>query len=328
MGSYSLRQLIEVARSLGAQPALGRLAYPLRQRFYEARYPPGSAEPRSFAGAVVTMLRQREAPIQDRTLGSVESYLVDGRAVDLTCGNGVLRLEVMADDLIHLHLFQGARSGGYPQRPSLPFSYALDPETEWPPFPFEVQEVGTPVEAVLIRTERITCRVEKAPCRVIFLDAQGQPLSEASDGLGFRSKGAYWTRRLVEGEAIYGLAEKTFDLNLRGQTVEMWNTDPEGYQPGVDPINLCIPMLVGLREGRAYGLFFDNPGRARFDLGQKQHDRLRYTADTGELCAYFFGGGTISAVLERYTQLTGRMPLQPRWMLGYHQSRWSYHPEE
>jgi alpha-glucosidase len=35
----------------------------------------------------------------------------------------------------------------------------------------------------------------------------------------------------------------------------------------------------------------------------------------------------MAAILERYTRLTGRMPLPPRWMLGYHQSRWSYYPE-
>jgi hypothetical protein len=29
-------------------------------------------------------------------------------------------------------------------------------------------------------------------------------------------------------------------------------------------------------------------------------------------------------VLQRYTGLTGRMPLPPRWALGYHQSRWGY----
>ncbi len=33
------------------------------------------------------------------------------------------------------------------------------------------------------------------------------------------------------------------------------------------------------------------------------------------------------AILARYTELTGRMSLPPRWALGYHQCRWSYYPD-
>ena len=32
-------------------------------------------------------------------------------------------------------------------------------------------------------------------------------------------------------------------------------------------------------------------------------------------------------MVERYTALTGRMPLPPRWALGYNQCRYSYYPE-
>ena len=31
-------------------------------------------------------------------------------------------------------------------------------------------------------------------------------------------------------------------------------------------------------------------------------------------------------VVSRYADLTGHMPLPPRWALGHQQSRWSYYP--
>ncbi len=145
--------------------------------------------------------------------------------------------------------------------------------------------------------------------------------------LGFRGQGAFCTRRLAEGDPVYGLGEKAFDLNLRGRRLEMWNTDPSPYPPGRDPLYHSIPFLVSLHNGQAHGLFFDNPGRTRFDLGHTRPDLLRYEADTGELCAYLIGGPGIPDVLAGYTRLTGRMPMPPRWALGYHQSRWSYFPE-
>ncbi|MEJ2733116.1 MAG: glycoside hydrolase family 31 protein [Anaerolineae bacterium] len=336
MASYTLKQLLEVSRSLSGQTLLGRLTYPLRRRFHEACPVPGSSEPRPFWRAARAMLWRRRVPAIIQPLGDVVSYQRDAQMVALWCSHGLLLLEVLAADLIRFRLLPldtpaDEAGTGLPASPSL-FSYALDPEVEWPPVPFEVKEAGRAgapeaAAAIVIRTEQLVCRVDRSPCRLSFYDVQGRPLSEDACGLGFRGQGATLTRRLAGEEALYGLGENTFGFNLRGQRLEMWNTDPETYEPAEDPINLCIPMLVGLHQGRAYGLFFDNPGRARFDLGRSEADQLRYQADTGELCAYFFGGGTLPAVLERYTQLTGRMPLPPRWMLGYHQSRWSYYPE-
>ncbi len=42
---------------------------------------------------------------------------------------------------------------------------------------------------------------------------------------------------------------------------------------------------------------------------------------------YFFAGPVPKKILERFTELVGRMPLPPRWSLGYQQCRWSYYPE-
>ncbi len=306
MGSPSLKQLVAIGRSLGIGVVAARAAYTLRGLLDKARSPSG--------------LPRREQP-----LGNLLSYQVEGQAVHLACSNGALHLDVMADDLIRLRLLPAGAG-----IPDPPFSYALDtdgspePGGQWLPAAFTLEEKA---DSLSICTDSLIYRIDRSPCRLSFFDAQGRPLSEAAGGLGFRGQGAFCTRRLVDGEALYGGGEKAFDLNLRGRVLELWNKDPETYAPGEDPIHLSIPILVGLREGRAYGFLFDNPGRARLDLGHAQQDLLRYQADTGELCVYFFGGATIPAVLERYGQLTGRMPLPPRWMLGYHQSRWSYYPE-
>ncbi|MGD1994812.1 MAG: glycoside hydrolase family 31 protein, partial [Anaerolineae bacterium] len=272
----------------------------------------------TFWQHMASSLGVRKGAFIDEALGAVLSYRVEGQALDLHCDNGDLRLEVLAEDLIRLRLCRADPDDWPPL-----FSYALDPEADWPPVSFTVHDDE---ESIAIHTAQLICRVDKSPFRLDLFDAGGRPLSEAAAGLGFRGEGVFCTRRLVEAEAIYGLAEKAASLNLRGRKLEMWNRDPRCYSPGDDPINLNIPFLIALCQGRAYGLFFDNPGRARFDLGQTRPDRLRYEADTGDLCVYFFAGSTVPAVLERYTQLTGRMPLPPRWMLGYHQSRWSYYP--
>ena len=313
---WSPAQLLKIVRAFPVRTIFDSLRHPLRRWYYDN----WCAAPRAGGQPV----SQRSArPPADQPLGDIiachTGSPVPPGCVDLVASNGVLRLQVLAPDLIRLRLHRGGPDGLAP-----PFSYALAPQTEWTAVPFDLDDGP---QVVMIRTAGLVCKVSRSPCRLAFYDSAGRLLSDDIAGLGFRGAGAFCTRRLAEGDPVYGLGEKAFDLNLRGRLVEMWNTDPGSYPPGRDPIYQSIPFLVSLHDGQAYGLFFDNPGRARFDLGRTRSDLLRYEAGTGEMCAYFFGGPSIPQVLAGYTQLTGRMALPPCWALGYHSSRWSYSPE-
>ena len=321
---WSPAQLLKIVRTFPVRTILHSLRHPLRRWYYDnwCAAPPAGRRP---------LLRRLSRPpanprcaARDREpLGDIVACHTGGavprNCVDLVAANGVLRLEILSAGLIRLRLHRGGPDGLPPL-----FSYALDPQAEWTAASFDLDDGP---QVVTIHTASLVCTVQKSPCRLAFHDSAGHLLSDDSAGLGFQGTGAFCTRRLAEGDPVYGLGEKAFDLNLRGRSLEMWNTDPGSYPPGRDPVYQSIPFLVSLHDGQAYGLFFDNPGRARFDLGHTRTDLLSYEASTGELCAYFFGGPGIADVLAGYTHLTGRMALPPRWALGYHQSRWSYSPE-
>jgi len=313
---WSPAQLFKIVRTFPVRTIFDSLLHPLRRWYYDnwCATPAAGGRP---------VLRRPFGPVANEPLGDIVAChtggLVPSNCVDLVAANGVLRLEVVAAGLIRLRLRRAGSDGFMPL-----FSYALDPGAEWPPVPFDLDDSP---QVVTIRTTELVCTAVKSPCRLALYDAAGRLLSDDGAGLGFRGPGAFCTRRLAEGEPVYGLGEKAFDLNLRGRSLEMWNSDPGSYPPGRDPIYHSIPFLVSLHDGQAHGLFFDNPGRAHLDLGHTRPDLLSYEADTGELCVYLIGGPGIPDVLESYTRLTGRMPLPPRWALGYHQSRWSYSPE-
>nr|MBA2341133.1 glycosyl hydrolase [Pyrinomonadaceae bacterium] len=131
-------------------------------------------------------------------------------------------------------------------------------------------------------------------------------------------------------EFYYGFGEKALPTARQGQMMAMWNTDTYAYPPGLDPIYQDIPFFIALRQGKAYGLFFDNTYRTNFDMGKSDPARYTFGATGGELNYYVCTGGqqrTPKEVLREYTDLTGRTPLPPLWALGYQQSRWSYYPE-
>jgi alpha-glucosidase len=138
--------------------------------------------------------------------------------------------------------------------------------------------------------------------------------------------------RLRQDEQVFGLGEKNGKLNRRGKmqggySFTMWNSDTYGYDASIDPIYASFPFYIVLREGRAHGVFLDNTFRTNFDIGHQLQDILSFGADGGELDYYFIDGPDPKAVIQRYTQLTGRMPMPPMWALGFHQCRYSYFPE-
>ncbi len=139
------------------------------------------------------------------------------------------------------------------------------------------------------------------------------------------------TRPLTSRERIFGLGERTGTMDKRGQAFPIWNIDPhKGHGPHTVTMYTSIPFYLGLTldNGRAYGVLLDHTGRVDVDMGQSNASVASLTAQGDSLIAYFFFGPTPAKVLSQYTELTGRMPLPPRWSIGHHQCRWSYLSEE
>ena len=172
------------------------------------------------------------------------------------------------------------------------------------------------------------------PFRISIADAQGNSLDEddPQNGIAFSGSTVRVWKRLRDDEQVYGLGSKTGDFNKRGRQLggynyTMWNSDTFAYDLSTDPIYVSVPFFLVLRGGRSHGIFFDNTFRSNFDIGHQSQGRLSFGADGGELNYYFINGPDPKSVINRYTALTGRMPLPPRWALGYHQCRYSYYPD-
>ena len=113
----------------------------------------------------------------------------------------------------------------------------------------------------------------------------------------------------------------------------MWNTDPMGaYKAGDDPLYMPLPVYLGLHQNGGYLVFYENSFPATFqfdplsDGANVDSTAAVVTFESGAL-RYYFIPGDPSRALERFTELTGRPGLPPRWSLGYHQSRWGYKSE-
>lgn len=209
----------------------------------------------------------------------------------------------------------------------LPVPYGLE-KTDWHPVTDRWQ---VDLEEMTFSTRAMNVIVQNDG-GIVFRDLNGKTIREELPPIFIGN--AINQRVLLEPDTrIYGLGERTTHLNHRmanskdtitgNRSFRMWNTDPGGaYSADNDPIYINIPVYIALQKHGAYLAFYENsfPATFTFETTAEIH------FDNGPL-RYYIITGPIQHLIERYNELTGKPPMPPRWVLGYHQCRWGYKTE-
>lgn len=256
-----------------------------------------------------------------RPIGAVEAVDRNPDGVALRCvGGDRVVIRVLAPDLVRVRtLFSG-------QAAAPDHSWAIA-KTDWPTPSWNLK--ATPSD-VLVSTAELQVDIQRRPLLIAFRDpVTGRTINADERPMGRDPATGRVAVAKVLGfdEHFYGLGEKAAPLDRRRGAFTMWNSDTPGYGEGTDPLYQSIPFYLGWEDGRAYGLFYDNSFRSAFDFGHTQQRYAGYEAAGGEINYYFFRGPSMKRILNRYTQLTGRMPMPPLWALGNQQCRYSYYPD-
>ena len=261
------------------------------------------------------------APTNPR--GTTSPPVWDGKTLVISNEQAILTVTPLSENVIRIHIMSADSS-----RPD--HSYAVihhDPD--------KVNAIiKTWKDSTMIDTRALRILIHQNPFQISFADSNGDDL-DADDperGIIFGDNGFSVSKCLRDDEHVYGFGEKNGRLdkrgwNLGGYNYAMWNTDTYMHEPSTDPLYVSVPFFMVLRNGKAHGIFLDSTWRSFFDVGHDHSGLLTFGADGGDLDYYFINGPTPKEVIERYTDLTGRMPLPPLWSLGYNQCRYSYYPE-
>jgi alpha-glucosidase len=230
-------------------------------------------------------------------------------------------------------------------RPAAPPTFVVDRDTSSWKSAFTVKESETEIR---LTTPEMRVVIAKAPFAIEAFRPDGSAIAECASG---NDLGSYATlndefivtRKRAAGSSILGLGQKTGRLDRSGRDYILWNTDVlnprallefgNAFKPGdprrdprsqeFDPYYISIPFYYSLdSHGRAAGFFIDNLHRAQFDFSHAGETRIRFAG--GAYVEYVFAGPNLPTILQRYTELTGRMMPPPIWSLGYHHCRW--HP--
>lgn len=244
------------------------------------------------------------------------------------------RIALLASDIVRVRLLP---SGVTPA-----VSWAVS-RSQWPAM--TSNEVSEAPGFLRLTTDALAVEVATTPLRLAFRWRDGERFAEDDQTRGMGAVAALdpsdlpdprmppgslrCYKRLRLGERIIGAGERTEPLDKRGHRIVFWNTDPpHDHDINTGAMYSSLPFWTVLRpDGRAWGVFMDSAGRSDLDAGASDPELMGFGVVDGELTYYVFAGPTPADVLRQYSELTGRMPMPPRWALGYGQSRWSYSPE-
>jgi len=231
-------------------------------------------------------------------------------------GEGRLRVEALGDHIVRIWL---KPAGEFTRKPSLALETAPAARR-----PLALEEDAG---AVAVRTGALAVRIDRATLGFTVAAADGTAL--LADGrVAMTAPGAAWTLTCTVdgGEKLLGLGQDNQNngrLDRRGVIRELWAG--QQINSGNVTAEYPIPLLLSTgRPGHAYGIFYDNVHRLRFDLAKTKPNEVRLDAEGGEIDLYVLDGPTLADVIERYTSLTGRPSLPPLWALGYWQSKCQY----
>jgi len=249
-------------------------------------------------------------------LGDYTDHAVTDTSVTVWADTSGLRLTWYAEDVLRVDLLPSRSTAHDSSR-----TVIRDPD---PQTSLDVTETE---DALTISTAGLTARIQKTPVRLHVQNDAGSTVLEEPDDAGFVAEGERRRAQFVlpADTRFYGTGERGLGLNLRGERVRSYNAHQYGYDRALPTMNINVPLLL---TSGGYALLFDDPYPGTFDLGAQDPGRFSYEADGGELSYYVMAGADAPAQLERYTWLTGRPPLPPKWALGYLQSKYGYRSAE
>src|SRR5262245_38229702 len=277
---------------------------------------------RAVCLTVLLTLSPVAADAQWASLGAMPRPTRSGDTLTFRSRQGTVTVTAVAPDIIRVR-----------------FARALDRDHSYAVVGRDLGAPGTSAEIgagrTLLRTSRLIVTIQHNPFRISVADSAGTMLDEddKEQGIAFSNARTRVWKRLTDDDQIFGLGEKNGHLNKRGRqlggyNVTMWNSDTFAYEADTDPIYASVPFYLVLRKGRAHGIVLDNTFRTNVDIGHTSPGLLAFGAEGGELNYYFIDGPAPKDVVKRFTDLTGRLSLPPRWSLGYHQCRYSYYPDQ
>ena len=165
-----------------------------------------------------------------------------------------------------------------------------------------------------VKSERTATELRTAAAELVVDAATGvirfrSRVAAADLAIGTKLAGEGYEVRfpLTPGERVYGLGDVSRE-NIQRR--------PGRYEIWVKNVNSYIPMPMAVTS-KGWGMLMNTTWRNFVDVGQKDPAAMVCSAPAGELDFYIFTGADYRALMDIYTQLTGRPRMLPIFGYGF-----------
>ena len=141
-------------------------------------------------------------------------------------------------------------------------------------------------------------------------------------------KGVFHYVTREQGERIYGLGDKSGELNKAGKSYVIDTSDSMGYDgENSDPLYKHVPFYICENSVGSYGIFYNTLSPAVIDLGREHnnyYEHYKFFHSFDETLEYYVFFGNKLEILQQFCALKGKQPLPPKWSFDYCASTMAY----
>ncbi len=135
---------------------------------------------------------------------------------------------------------------------------------------------------------------------------------------------AFLSLDLHYDEHIYGFGESYGDLDKRETEQVLWIQ--EGFSNASTATYKRAPFFMSTR---GYGMYINTSNAVRCNVGNLEHTALSVIVDDTDFLDFFLiNGPSLKDILPRYTSITGKPGLPPKWSFGLWMGRISYNRQD
>jgi len=178
---------------------------------------------------------------------------------------------------------------------------------------------------IQVRKDPFAFRITDTSGAVLFmLETERLAGQHTAAPLGYRTAGntqePYFSFRIRNDERFFGLGEKWNKVEKSSTRATIWASDTCGSNT-TDMSYKSLPLLF---SSFGWGAMLHSSFRSKWEVGTFSYTAGSALTEDPKLDLFIFLSPTLKGLIERYTWLTGRPAMPPRWAMGLWMSRCMY----